>query len=81
MQPLNGTKTHPLTKHAIEALQRLDAEGPLPRQVFTPGVANRLEREELVWNADLVSPYKTHKGKLIPHLAIRHAGRQIVNSQ
>lgn len=75
-KPLNGNKTHPLTGHAIAALRQLAADGPQPRQAFNAGVCDRLEREDLVWVSDLVSPYKTHKGRLIPHLVIREAGRK-----
>jgi hypothetical protein len=72
--PQNGTQTHPLTKHALDALRTLANSGPKPRQEFNPGICNRLERGELVHVVDLVSPYKTHKGKTIPHLVIRHTG-------
>lgn len=72
--PLNGTKTHPLSESALGALRSL-AHGPIPRQEVNPGVANRLEREDLVDEVDLPSPYKTHKGKKIRFLQINDAGR------
>lgn len=67
MQPLNGTKTHPLTPAGLKALRDV-AEKPLPRQELNPGVANRLLREALVESVDLPSPYAIHKGRLIEHL-------------
>ncbi len=77
--PLNGTKTHPLTAHAKSALSQL-WHGPMPRQQINPGVVNRLEREELVRNVMLDSPYVTSAGKKIQHLEITEAGRQIVRA-
>lgn len=71
--PLNGTRTHPLTQSAINALRTL-RERPFPRQQFNPGVANRLEREDLAIEVSLPSPYATHKGKRIAHLQITEAG-------
>lgn len=74
MKPLNGEKTHPLSRHAQDVLGRLEA-GPLPRQEINPGVANRLLRGELVEEVMLPSPYKTHCGRDIPHLRITGAGK------
>jgi len=71
--PLNGTKTHPLTKHAKTALATI-ATGPVPSQVFNPGVVNRLLRESLVEIVQLPSPYASHKGRLISHLKITASG-------
>lgn len=79
-KPLNGTKTHPLTMHSLAALKRLAYEGPQPRQEFNPGVCDRLLREDLVLVSDLVSPYKSHKGNLVAHLVIRHAGRKALEA-
>lgn len=45
-KPLNGIKTHPLSKHALEALQRIRYEGPVLCKALNPGVVNRLLREE-----------------------------------
>jgi len=59
--PLNGTKTHPLTDHAIGALRKLRA-GPLPRQSLNPGIVDRLLREALIELEDGPSPYKTKPG-------------------
>ena len=73
MQPLNGTKTHPLTSASLNALRDL-ANKPRPRKEFYPGVANRLLREALVEPVDLPSPYATHKGRSIEHLRITAAG-------
>lgn len=78
MQPLNGTKTHPLTPAGLEALCRL-ASAPLPRQELNPGVANRLEREALVESVDLPSPYASHKGRNIAHLRASAAGISRLN--
>lgn len=50
-KPLNGEKTHPLSRHALAAIERL-RRGPVACRVFNPGVVNRLLREpniELVW--------------------------------
>ena len=62
MRPLNGTKTHPLSKVAISALKFIRLH-PSPRQSFNPGLVNRLEREELVETFQLQGAYKTVKGK------------------
>lgn len=61
MKPLNGTKTHPLTKTARAVLTTI-ARAPVPRQDVNPGVANRLEREALVERFDMPSPYRTVPG-------------------
>ncbi len=74
MLPLNGTKTHPLTEHALHALRGLNALGPRPKGTFNPGIVNRLLREELAEVVQLPSPYSIHKGKDIPHLRITAAG-------
>jgi len=73
MKPLNGTKTHPLTAHALEALSIL-AVKPRPYQEFNPGIKNRLFRENLVEEVMLPSPYATHKGRDIAHMKITDAG-------
>jgi hypothetical protein len=75
MLPLNGTKTHPLTAHALAELLDISAK-PVPRQAVSPGVANRLEREDLVAEVMLPSPFKAHKGAEIRHLRITAAGRE-----
>ena len=75
MTPLNGTKTHPLTAHALAELRDL-ANKPCPRQAVNPGVANRLLREELVESVMLPSPFKTHAGKPLEHLRITDTGRR-----
>lgn len=52
MKPLNGELTHPLSEHAIAALERLRHEGSVDCRAFNPGVVNRLLREpgvELTW--------------------------------
>jgi len=74
MLPLNGTKTHPLSAHAIAELKDI-ASKPVPRSAVNPGVANRLLRESLVAEVQLPSPFKTHKGAAIAHLQITAAGR------
>lgn len=71
--PLNGTKTHPLTKHALSVLRNI-AGGPVPRQSINAGVADRLEREDLVEGFQKPSPYMIHGGKDIVHLRITAAG-------
>lgn len=75
LKPLNGEKTHPLTKHAIGILRSI-GEKPLPRQSVNPGVANRLERESLVACVQLPSPYMIHGGKTCAHLQITDRGRK-----
>lgn len=68
MPPNHGTKTHPLSPKALEALERLKG-GPLPTQQLNNGLVDRLLREgcELVY---LPSPYRTHNGKLIQHIRL-----------
>lgn len=66
--PLNGTKTHPLSKHALGVLDRLKA-GPIPAQEINPGVVNRLLRGDNVELVNLPSPYK--KGGSVSHLRLR----------
>lgn len=72
--PLNGSKTHPLTPHALGVLADLAAR-PLPRQDINAGVVNRFEREGLVVEVELPSPFAAHKGRPIRHLKISDAGR------
>jgi hypothetical protein len=73
-KPLNGTLTHPLTKHALSVLAMI-ARDPTPRQTVNPGVVDRLSRENLVADALLPSPYAIHKGGDIRFLRITDAGR------
>ena len=75
--PLNGTKTHPLTEVAKEALREI-ARSPVPRTRINPGLVNRLRRGELVESVMLPSPFKTHKGREIEHLAISDKGRDVI---
>jgi len=75
-KPLNGTKTHPLTAHALAELRDI-ASKPCPRQAVNPGVSDRLLREDLVEVVMLPSPFKTHGGKLLEHLEITDAGRRV----
>lgn len=75
--PLNGTKTHPLSTHALAELRDI-AASPVPRQSVNPGVVNRLQREDLVESVDLPSPFKVHKGASIEHLRITSAGLQAI---
>jgi|GEM_PF-5913314 len=80
LQPLNGTKTHPLSDHAIDILRwinRLER----PRQEVNAGVVNRLEREDLVKVIRLPSPYKTKVGTLIDFLQITEAGRNVLRDK
>lgn len=78
MKPLNGEKTHPLSRHALAELRNL-LVAPIPRTGFNPGVANRLMREALVEDVMLPSPYNVDKGKPRSHLRITDAGRRAVN--
>lgn len=75
MKPLNGTKTHPLSKHAVAELRDI-AAAPVPRSSVNPGVANRLLREALVTQVALPSPFRTHRGGKAPHLQITAAGER-----
>lgn len=72
--PLNGTKTHPLSEHALAELQDI-ASAPVPRVAVNPGVANRLLSEALVEAVQLPNPFKAHKGGNCEHLRITDAGR------
>lgn len=72
--PENSIKTCPLKAAALADLRWL-VKGPQPRQEINPGVANHLDREHLVETVMLPSPYKTPKGRDIPHLRITDAGR------
>lgn len=74
MLPLNGTKTHPLSAHALAELRDI-ASAPVPCSGVNPGVANRLMRETLIELADLPSPFKVHKGGNCQHYRITEAGR------
>ncbi len=48
MRPLNGTKTHPLSKHALDVLAILArTESGIPAYRVNPGVRNRFYREDL----------------------------------
>jgi hypothetical protein len=78
-RPLNGEKTHPLSKHALQELSNLIA-CPLPTSTVNPGVVDRLTREGLAEVVDLRSPFKTHQGKRIPHLQITALGRAVVEA-
>lgn len=78
LKPLNGTRIHPLSPHALFCLRCIE-ERPRPRQTVNPGVANRLERGALVQTVRLPSPFKTHKGRLIDHLEITDAGRAAIS--
>jgi len=74
--PLNGTKTHPLSEHAMAVLRSL-LSGPIPRQRINPGVVNRLHRGRLVDSVTLPSPFSKRKG-LVEHLRINDAGRAML---
>lgn len=60
--PLNGLRTHPLKPASLAALRQLRA-GPLPRQYFNPGVADRLLRSAYVESYMGPSPYATRPGE------------------
>jgi hypothetical protein len=80
--PLNGTKTHPLSQHAIGVLREL-RRGPVVCQDINAGVQNRFLRDPLGALAEFVnlpSPFRTHKGKLIPHMQITQAGNDFLDS-
>ena len=75
--PLYGTKTHPLSPHAISVLRNL-MTGPCPANMINPGVINRLQRENLITLVPLPSPYRIHKNKPITHAMITEAGKYAV---
>jgi hypothetical protein len=75
--PLNGTLTHPLTAHALGVLREL-TKAAMPTQMINPGVIDRLSREDLIEIVSLPSPYRTHKGRVIPHAQITLAGESRV---
>ena len=77
MKPLNGEKTHPLTKHALYELEKIRTR-PVTWSEVNPGVANRLLREALVTDIMLPSPFKTHKGRKILDLDNTDAGVEIL---
>lgn len=74
VMPLNGEKTHPLSQAALDVLRKI-SRAPVPRCEVNPGVVNRLEREALVEEVALASPFKTRKG-LVRHLQITATGRE-----
>lgn len=71
--PLNGEKTHPLSAHALEELRSL-RNRPRPTQEINSGVVNRFQREDLVEEVQLPSPYASHRGRSIAHLRLTAAG-------
>jgi hypothetical protein len=79
IKPLNGTKTHPLSAAARIVLGDICVK-PVPRSAVNPGVANRLEREALVEEVQLPSPFKAHKGGTCAHLRITEAGRKVLDA-
>jgi hypothetical protein len=74
LQPLNGTRTHPLSAHAWAELAEI-ARQPVPCSSVNPGVMNRLEREGLIERFMHASPFRVHRGRKIEHLMITAAGR------
>ena len=75
MLPLNGTKTHPLSKHALKVLQALRERGSQPTQGINAGVVNRFHRERLTKTVQRPSPFAAHKGRKCDHEQITEAGR------
>lgn len=75
---VDTTKTRPLSPDAFATLRSLITDGPRPRQTINPGIVHRLFRGVLVSSVMLPSPFKTHKGAEIEHLAITEAGRSAV---
>ncbi len=73
-EPLNGAKTHPLSKKALADLEWI-ATKPRPAQEINPGVHDRLDRGGLIERIELESPYATHKGRKIAFVQITQAGR------
>jgi hypothetical protein len=75
LAPLNGTHTHPLSSHDRALLRDLDARGPMPTQSIKPGVVDRFHRGALTETVDRPSPFRSTRGKNIPHEQITDAGR------
>ena len=71
--PLNGSKIHPPSAHALGELRRI-VQATIPQQSVNAGVNSRLHDEQLVETIQLPSPYAIHKGKNIPHLKATEAG-------
>ena len=78
LPPLNGTKTHPLSPHALRVLRDLWRHGPVPTQEINPGVVNRFHREFLTETVAWPSPYKVHRGGTCPHERITADGERAV---
>lgn len=64
-----------LSDHALSWLRVL-ANDPVVRSAINPGVTDKLCNAGLVTEAQLPSPFKTHKGRRIPHMVITPAGRR-----
>lgn len=65
----------PLSDHAEGVLRSL-ARGPIPNQEINAGVSNKLLQQGYAEPTSAVSPYKTHRGAKIGHLAITEKGRR-----
>lgn len=76
--PLNGTKTHPLSRHAKAALD-LIRKAPIPAQEINPGVVNRLLREGVVELCEMPSPYKGRR-RTVSHLRLKAQASQTAGS-
>lgn len=63
----------PLSTHAIHELREIQA-APKACSSINPGVINRLLTEHLVRIVQLPSPFRTHRRRLVAHLAITEAG-------
>lgn len=79
-EPLNGSKTHPLTDNAWEALDFLRRRGPQPASEINPGIRDRLSREGLAEEVWITSPYRSHKGAKCAHYAITEVGQARLDS-
>ena len=77
MKPLNGTKTHPLSEHALTVLAAI-ANAPQASHTVNPGVINRLMRESLVTVEQMPSPFKAYRGGDCSFLCITQAGRDVL---
>lgn len=71
-------KTHPLSRHALDVLTRI-AAAPIPRLLVNPGVRARFEREGLVNEVLLPSPFAKDKGDPYPHYTLSAAGRAVLD--
>jgi hypothetical protein len=62
----------PISDHSDRVLRSL----PLPAQEINPGARGRLLQAGYAEIVDMPSPYKKHRGALIPFYAVSEKGRR-----